>query len=161
MKTIDSIEFGVIEESTKIVVPRSLIIGDQAAQQPYCVVTEDMDKINVSHVFEGMLFITGWNRLSAPQQANAKNLLLEGFDGDAWKYEEQIEQIVDGMRVGIVGLGKVNHNHHICRMPVDTVLEQVLKANPSNLIVSTLNDSWQVGLLIAATRLIKVEPPRK
>jgi hypothetical protein len=120
-----------------------------------------MDKVNVSHVFEGMLFITGWNRLSAPQQANTKNLLLEGFDGDAWKYEEQIEQIVNGMRVGSVGLGNVKHSHHVCRLPIDPLLEQVSKANPSNLIVSTLYDSWQVGLLIAATRLIKVEPPSR
>jgi hypothetical protein len=36
-----------------------------------------------------------------------------------------------------------------------------LKANPSNLVVSTLYDSWQVGLLIAAARLIKVEPPSR
>ena len=69
MKTIDSIEFGVIEESTKIVVSRSLVIGNQSAQQSYCVVAEDMDKVNVSHVFEGMLFITGWRRLSTPRQA--------------------------------------------------------------------------------------------
>jgi hypothetical protein len=92
---------------------------------------------------------------------NAKNLLLEGFDGNAWKYEEQIEQIVNGKRVGSVGLGNVYYIHHVCSLPIDPLLEQVLKANPSNLVVSTLYDSWQVGLLIAAARLIKVEPPSR
>jgi len=68
---------------------------------------------------------------------------------------------VNGMRVGSVGLGNVRHSHHVCSLPIDPLLEQVSKANPSNLIVSTLYDSWQVGLLIAATRLIKVEPPSR
>ena len=63
--------------------------------------------------------------------------------------------------VGSVGLGNVYYIHHVCSLPIDPLLEQVLKANPSNLVVSTLYDSWQVGLLIAAARLIKVEPPSR
>jgi hypothetical protein len=161
MHPIDRVEFSAIAEETKIVVPHPLEITDESASKPFCVVAEDPDTINLSHVMEGTFYVKGWSALPPTQLERAKSLLLEGFEGDAWKYEEQVEAAVKSLRVGAVGLGKVLKAHHQCKLPIEALLEQVAKANPNSIVISTFYNPWEVGLLIAATRLLKVKPPTR
>ena len=161
MHAIDQVEFSVIAEGTKIVIPHPLEIADESSSKPFCVVAEDPDTLNLSHVMEGIFYVKGWSALPSAQLERAKSLLLEGFGGDAWKYEEQVEASVKSLRVGAVGFGKVLKAHHHCKLPIEPLLEQVAKANPNSIVVSTLYNPWEVGLLIAATRLLKVKPPTR
>lgn len=161
MQSMDPVEFSVIEEGTKVIVPQTVEISDTSFSRPFCVAAEDPDVINLSHVFEGLLFIKGWTKLSARQQEKTKGLVLEGFEGDAWKYEERVEAAIKRMRIGSVGFGKVQTSHHQCKLPIQAVLAQVTKANPTSIVVSTLYSPWEVGLLIAAMRLLQIRPPAR
>lgn len=148
---MDKIEFEVIQENTRLLGSRRLEAdAEKLNEYPYRVVTEDPDRINLCHVFEGSLFVRGFHQAPLQARERIKRLLLEDFDSDAWKYEEQISALLEHLRVAIIGIGKGQERHHTCHESLPLCESNVLRSAPENaLVLSTLHNPWQVGLLIA------------
>jgi hypothetical protein len=153
---MDSIEFGFIVDETKIIRPSPIVLRGEPSEQGFAVVTEDPDILGLCHIFEGKLYTKGWQGLSTVEQAQARSFLLEGFESETWKYEESIEQLVKGLRCNTVGFGMAGTNHHTCKEMIEATIARVKKLNRDGLVISTVHDPWQVGLLVAAGKMIRI-----
>jgi hypothetical protein len=151
---MDQIEFEVIRENTRVLTLCRIEADTRKLNQyPYRVVTEDPDRIGLCHVFEGSLFIRGFQKAPVAARETMKRLLLEQFEAEAWKYEEAISAMIEQLRIAFVGIGKGQERHHTCHEPLPSCEANVLRAAPDDaLIVSTLYSPWEVGLLIATSQ---------
>jgi hypothetical protein len=147
---MDQIEFEVIQENTRLLAfSRIQAETEKLNRYPYRVVTEDPDRIGLCHIFEGGLFVRGFEQAPPAAREMMKRILLEQFDAEAWKYEEQISSLVSQLRVAFVGIGKKAEEHHTCHESLRLCESNVLRSAPDNaLVISTLHNPWQVGLLI-------------
>ena len=97
---MDQVEFEVIRENTRVLTLRRIEADTQKLNQyPYRVVTEDPDRIGLCHVFEGSLFIRGFQKAPVAAREMMKRILLEQFESDAWQYEEEISAMIEQLRI--------------------------------------------------------------
>ena len=154
MNPLNPIELSVIDEHTTVVVPQTLRLDKETSEQPFCVVTEDSDNPGQCHVFEGRLFVKGWTALAEDAREERARVILEGFGQDAARYEEALRKQLSSLRFCQVGFGKIHTNHHVCHLPLDQTLQNVRRSNICRIVISTLHNPWEIGLLIGTGRLI-------
>ena len=113
-------------------------------QSPFSVIFEDMDVPGRVFIQEGTIFCRQLELLEAADE-------LEGFSPEAVAALTQLQQRVPVFKAR-VGLGNVGGDRHEVHTSIEAALERLkdYPANETRLIVQTLQDKWEIGLMWAA-----------
>ena len=141
----ESIEFTLKE--TKII--RSCKIEREQSKTLFSVIAEDMDKVNLIHVYEGILRNQRLN-------VDGIQIQLEGWNKHAHEAEERLRERLKDLKLGIITISKEEINKHEINRRIEEATEIVnnYPLNQNRLIVKTINDFWQAGLFYAALNCI-------
>jgi hypothetical protein len=150
MSSIDDFHYAL--EQTEIILPpekRLETFGTSVLN--YYLITEDMDKVNLSKVREGSIEAA---RTQIISPGNLAKLMLEGFGEEASKLAEVIS--ANSQRFAFLKYGFTVKKNDIrmyeAHEPIDAVIARVkgdvaAKADPLSAVIKGVDDAWEVCLL--------------
>jgi len=144
--------FNYAMENTRVIMPpqrRLETFGTTVLN--YHLITEDMDKVNLSHVREGRIE-AGKPQIVSP--ATFSKLLLDGFGEKAEQFAELLNRHSEHFAVLKYGFNirKAEATAYELHEPFEAVLEKVQthvkgKNDPLAVVISGIDDAWEVCLL--------------
>ena len=145
-------DFSYALENTQIVRhPEKRLETFSTSVLNYYLITEDMDRVNLSRVREGSIHAER-PQIISPQ--NFSKLMLEGFGQEAERYAEALNQI--GAQLTFLQYGFRVKKNDIRVYEINESLEMVTgkveqqlddKNDPLAAIVTGVDDGWEVCLL--------------
>ena len=145
-------DFSYALENTRVVrPPEKRLETFSTSVLNYYLITEDMDRVNLSRVREGSIHAER-PQIISPQ--NFSKLMLEGFGQDAERYAEALNEIGAqltflqyGFRVkkNDIRVYEVNEPIEMVTCKVEKQLDD--KNDPLAAIVTGVDDGWEVCLL--------------
>jgi len=140
-----------IENTCVIRAPEQRLETFSTSVLNYYLITEDMDRANLSKVREGSIHAER-PRIIAPE--NFSKLILEGFGDDAERYADALNEV--GKRIAFLQYGFQVKKSEIRIYEVHDPLEQVsemvktqveAKDDPLAAVLTGVDDGWEVCLL--------------
>lgn len=152
---MDRLTVEVTVEQTEILRPQVLIVTPRAPTKAwFTVLCEEMDRVNEFVVHEGVLNLSSLVRVDEVDEVQ-----LEGFPDSAQAYarEHGLHKIT---LMGAIGIGKTHSNSHRFSGRAEAARATVSNypQNQQRLVVATLAEHWQVGLLAATLRCLQAQP---
>jgi hypothetical protein len=142
---MDQLDLEYLLEQTAIIRRQRLCPSlVRSYQSPFSVIFEDMDAPGRVFIQEGTIFCRQLERLEEAGE-------LEGFSLEAVAALTQLQKRGPIFKAR-VGLGNVGGDRHEVHTLIKAALERLkdYPANGSRLIVQTLQDNWEIGLMWAA-----------
>ncbi len=153
-------DFRYALENTKVVVqPQRLIETFGSTSFRFLLVSELMDEVNTVRVRSGRIEAER-PRIMAPHHFS--KLLLDGFGESAREYADVIEQNSQAFKILRYGfeLRKTDLEQSLVHDPIEAVLGRLKddlasRDNPSEALISGVDEGWEVCLLKFTMELIQ------
>lgn len=149
---LNSDDFNYAMEQARVVLPpekRLETFGNSFVN--YYLVTEDMDKVNLSFVREGTIVA---ERPQIITPGNLSKLLLEGFGDQAEQYIDQVNQYAHKFAVLKYGFSvkKSDTRFYEVHEPLEQVVARVKedvvgRKDPMATVLAGVDAGWEVSLL--------------
>jgi hypothetical protein len=140
------IEYALENTKTLRRAPGIVLEGTNLALD-FCVVAEDLDEIDLTHVIEGALAVRFHNRrLLKDEEVRA---FLENFESaEAWHYAEGLPRLMEIKRS--IVLSKERTRHNTLHTRIEDVVSNVLSIPGTGLVLQAPVTGWEISLLSQA-----------